>query len=180
MTGAPASRSTAEKTWTTQNNQPTAQFYHVAVDKRISVSHLRRAAGQLERLHREPDRFRSDRSRGLVSGRRWRVRVRDSRPARLAHHLFKQRGLHRALQQDQRRRPGHQSDADGQFRARRGRSRASLPVGLASSAFAAQSRCHLHRRGMRFKSADHGQSWTRISEDLTRNDKTKQQPSAAR
>src|SRR5213082_3061139 len=28
-----------------------------------------------------------------------------------------------------------------------------------------------------FKSADHGQSWTKISEDLTRNDKTKQQPS---
>src|SRR5881394_3273972 len=28
-----------------------------------------------------------------------------------------------------------------------------------------------------FKSTDHGQSWTKISEDLTRNDKTKQQPS---
>jgi hypothetical protein len=28
-----------------------------------------------------------------------------------------------------------------------------------------------------FKSADHGQSWTQISGDLTRNDKSKQQPS---
>src|SRR5438105_6156636 len=28
-----------------------------------------------------------------------------------------------------------------------------------------------------FKSTDHGQSWTQISQDLTRNDKTKQQPS---
>ena len=28
-----------------------------------------------------------------------------------------------------------------------------------------------------FKSTDHGQSWTQISGDLTRNDKSKQQPS---
>src|SRR5438045_9365044 len=28
-----------------------------------------------------------------------------------------------------------------------------------------------------FKSSDHGQSWTQISGDLTRNDKSKQQPS---
>ena len=28
-----------------------------------------------------------------------------------------------------------------------------------------------------FKSTDHGQSWTQISDDLTRNDKSKQQPS---
>src|SRR5947208_13581375 len=28
-----------------------------------------------------------------------------------------------------------------------------------------------------FKSTDHGQSWTQISQDLTRNDKSKQQPS---
>ncbi len=31
-TAAPAFRPTGGKTWTTQNNQPTAQFYHVAVD----------------------------------------------------------------------------------------------------------------------------------------------------
>ena len=85
------------KTWTTLNNQPTAQFYHVAVDNAFPVSHLRRATGQLERGHREPDRLRYDRTGRLVSCRRRRVRLRPARSARLAYHLLEQRRLHHAL-----------------------------------------------------------------------------------
>ena len=37
--------------------------------QRVSLSHLRRATGQLERRHREPRRERRDRARRLVPGR---------------------------------------------------------------------------------------------------------------
>ena len=41
------------ETWSSEHNQPTGQFYHVALDDAISVSHLRRAAGR--RLDRGPE-----------------------------------------------------------------------------------------------------------------------------
>ena len=44
------------KTWTQQDNQPTAQFYHVAVGQSLALSCVRRAAGQHDRGHRQPDR----------------------------------------------------------------------------------------------------------------------------
>ena len=58
------------KTWTTQNNQPTAQFYHVAVDNAFPLSHLWRATGQLERWHCQPHRLGRNRARRLVHSRR--------------------------------------------------------------------------------------------------------------
>ncbi len=64
------------KTWTTQNNQPTAQFYHVATDNAYPVSHLWCAAGQLECRHREPERGGRDHGAGLVCCRGRRVRIR--------------------------------------------------------------------------------------------------------
>ncbi len=63
----------------------------------VSLSHLRRATGQLERLHRQPHRLGRDRATGLVRSGRWRMRLRRAGPARLAHHLFKQRRLHQSL-----------------------------------------------------------------------------------
>ena len=41
-------------TWSSDDNQPTAQFYRVALDERFSLSRLRRAAGQHHRAHRQP------------------------------------------------------------------------------------------------------------------------------
>ena len=78
------------KTWSTQNNQPTAQFYHVAVDNAFpyhiygaqqdnsNVGIASRAESGV--IGRED----------LVSSRRRRVRLRRARSARLAHHLLEQ------------------------------------------------------------------------------------------
>ena len=54
------------KTWTQQNNQPTAQFYHVVDRQSLALSRLRRAAGQQHRRHRQPQRRWRDRPPGLV------------------------------------------------------------------------------------------------------------------
>ena len=40
------------RSWTEQD-QPTAQFYRVALDNDFPLSHLRSAAGQLDRAHRQ-------------------------------------------------------------------------------------------------------------------------------
>ena len=83
--------------------------------QRVSLSHLRRATGQLERRHREPHRLGRDRAARLVCGRWRRMRLRRARSARLAHHLFKQRRLRRSLRQKQRRSAGHQPVAARQL-----------------------------------------------------------------
>ena len=41
-------------TWTQQDNQPTAQFYHVVTDNALALSRVRRAAGQYDDRDRQP------------------------------------------------------------------------------------------------------------------------------
>ena len=82
------------KTWTTQNNQPTAQFYHVSVDNAFPY-HIYGAQQDNSSVGIASRTDEGVISRaGLVPSRRWRVRLRPGRSARLANHLFEQRSLH--------------------------------------------------------------------------------------
>ena len=69
------------RTWSSIMNQPTAQFYRVALDNDFPVPHLRRAAGQLDRAHRQPHRRR--RHHRAATGTTWAAaRAAGSRPIR--------------------------------------------------------------------------------------------------
>ena len=46
------------QTWSSWYNQPTAQFYHVITDNRVSLLGLRRTAGERLGRHRQPQRLR--------------------------------------------------------------------------------------------------------------------------
>ena len=54
------------ESWSTQENQPTVQFYRVDVDRRLSVLSLRGPAGQQHRRHPQPHDRLGDRLEGLV------------------------------------------------------------------------------------------------------------------
>ena len=108
----------------------------------------------------------------IGSGRRRRMRIRRSRSARLAHHLFKQRRLRLPLRQDEG-----------------GRDQDISPVPIDNSGHGAADLIHRFQwvsplmlsphnpdtiytaAECVFRSTDQGQSWTQISKDLTRNDK---------
>ena len=128
------------KTWTTQNNQPTAQFYHVATDNAFPY-HI---YGAQQDNSNVGIASRSD--EGVITAQDWfvggrrRVRLCRARSARLAHYLFQQRGLHHSLRQEQGRSPGRECVAVGQLRARRDRSGASFSMDHAASSLTAQSR----------------------------------------
>ena len=66
------------KTWTRQDNQPTAQFYHVITDDRLPVPGLRHAAGQL--VGRDPSLRRRRRDRSSATGSSSAARAAGSRP----------------------------------------------------------------------------------------------------
>ena len=74
-------------TWSSWYNQPTAQLYHVDHHEHLSLSRLRRAAGERLGVHFEPRQRRRDHVPRLASGRRDRVRLRRARSARSRHHL---------------------------------------------------------------------------------------------
>ena len=86
------------KSWSTQANQPTAEFYRVTVDRSVSLPALRRPAGQLDGLDRQPHDLERHRAPALARRRRLRVRPHRDRPAQPRDQL---RGLlrrqHRAL-----------------------------------------------------------------------------------
>ena len=125
------------KTWTTQNNQPTAQFYHVSVDNAFpyhiyGAQQDNTSVGIASRTD-----WGAIGPRRLVRGRQRRVRLCSGRSARLAHRLFKQRKLYLSLQQDQGRYAGRQRLTFGQFRSRCRRCYSSFSVGNAAHPFAA-------------------------------------------
>ncbi len=57
------------QSWSTEHNQPTAQFYHVAPTA-VSLTALWRATGQLHRGHRQCEREWGNRPCGLLRSRR--------------------------------------------------------------------------------------------------------------
>jgi len=165
------------KTWTTLNNQPTAQFYHVAVDNAFPY-HIYGAQQDNSNIG-----IASRSDSGVIGREDWFVAgdgecgfvVPDPRDWHIIY-----------------------SNSEG-YAVRYDKNKEDIqdisPVPLDNSGHGAVDLAHrfqwvsplmlsphdpdtLYTAGeCVFKSADHGQSWTQISGDLTRNDKSKQQPS---
>jgi len=165
------------KTWTTQDNQPTAQFYHVAVDNAFPY-HI---YGAQQDNSNVGIASRSD--SGVIGRENWFVAgdgecgfvVPDPRDWHIIY-----------------------SNSEGfavRYDKNKGETQDISPVPLDNSGHGAVDLVHrfqwvsplmlsLHNPDTIytaaecvFKSTDHGQSWAQISGDLTRNDKSKQQPS---
>jgi photosystem II stability/assembly factor-like uncharacterized protein len=166
------------KTWTTQNNQPTAQFYHVAVDNAFPY-HIYGAQQDNSNVG-----IASRTDWGAIGSADWFVAgggesgfvVPDPRDWHIIY-----------------------SNDVGQAWVRYDKNKEEVqdisPVPLDNSGHGAVDLAHRfqwvsplmlspHNPDVLytaaecvFKSTDHGQSWTQISGDLTRNDKSKQQPS---
>lgn len=165
------------KTWTTQNNQPTAQFYHVAVDNAFPY-HIYGAQQDNSNLG-----IASRTDWGAIGAADWFVAgdgecgfvVPDPRDWHIMY-----------------------SNSEG-FAVRYDKSKEDVqdisPVPLDNSGHGALDLVHRFQwvsplmlsphnpdtiytaAECVFRSTDHGQSWTKISDDLTRNDKNKQKPS---
>ncbi|PYK41142.1 MAG: glycosyl hydrolase [Verrucomicrobia bacterium] len=165
------------KTWTTQNNQPTAQFYHVAVDNAYPY-HIYGAQQDNSNVG-----IASRTDWGAIGPGDWFVAgggecgfvVPDPRDWHIIYSNEEDR-IHRY---DKNK--GETQDVSVWPLDSAGHGAADLvhrfqwvsPLMLSPHNpdvlyTAAESV---------FKSTDHGQSWTQISGDLTRNDKSKQQPS---
>jgi len=165
------------KSWTTQNNQPTAQFYHVAVDNAFPY-HI---YGAQQDNSNVGIASRSD--SGVIGREDWFIAgggecgfvVPDPRDWHIIY-----------------------SNNEGfitRYNKNKEEVRDVSPVPLDNSGHGAVDLAHRfqwvsplmlspHNPDVLytaaecvFKSSDHGQSWTQISGDLTRNDKSKQQPS---
>jgi len=165
------------KTWTTQNNQPTAQFYHVAVDNAFPY-HI---YGAQQDNSNVGIASRSD--SGVIGRENWFIAgdgecgfvVPDPRDWHIIY-----------------------SNSEGyavRYDKNKSETQDISPVPLDNSGHGAVELVHRFQwvsplmlsphdpdtlytaAECVFKSSDHGQSWTQISGDLTRNDKSKQQPS---
>ena len=165
------------KTWTTQDNQPTAQFYHVAVDNAFPY-HI---YGAQQDNSNVGIASRSD--SGVIGRENWFVAgdgecgfvVPDPRDWHIIY-----------------------SNSEGfavRYDKNKGETQDISPVPLDNSGHGAVDLVHRFQwvsplmlsphnpdtlytaAECVFKSTDHGQSWAQISGDLTRNDKSKQQPS---
>jgi photosystem II stability/assembly factor-like uncharacterized protein len=165
------------KTWTTENNQPTAQFYHVAVDNAFPY-HIYGAQQDNSNVG-----IASRTDSGTIGREDWFV-AGDGEcgfvvPDPHDWHIIYSNSEGYAVRYDKTKEQVQDIS----------------PVPLDSSGHGAADLAHRfqwvsplmlspHNPDVLytaaecvFKSTDHGQSWTQISGDLTRNDKTKQQPS---
>src|SRR5438445_621009 len=165
------------KSWTTQNNQPTAQFYHVAVDNAFPY-HIYGAQQDNSNVC-----IASRTDSGVIGPQDWYP----AGGGECGFVIPDPRDWHIVY-----------SNSEG-YIARYNKTKEDdqdiSPVPLDNSGRGAVDLQHRFQwvsplllsphnpdviytaAECIFKSTDHGQSWTKISEDLTRNDKTKQQPS---
>jgi photosystem II stability/assembly factor-like uncharacterized protein len=165
------------KTWTTQNNQPTAQFYHVAVDNAFPY-HVYGAQQDNSNV-------------GIASRTDWgAIGPGDWFAAGDGECGF--------VVPDPKDWHVIYSNSEGfavRFDKNKQQSQDISPVPLDNAGHGAADLAHRFQwvsplmlsphnpevlytaAECVFKSTDHGQSWTQISGDLTRNDKSKQQPS---
>jgi photosystem II stability/assembly factor-like uncharacterized protein len=165
------------KTWTTQNNQPTAQFYHVAVDNAFPY-HIYGAQQDNSNVG-----IASRTDWGAIGSADWFVAgggecgfvVPDPRD----WHIIYSNNEGYITRYDKSKK--EVQDVSVWPLDNSGHGAADLvhrfqwvtPLMLSP-----HNPDVLYTAGEAvFKSADHGQSWTQISGDLTRNDKSKQQPS---
>lgn len=165
------------KTWTTQNNQPTAQFYHVAVDNAYPY-HIYGAQQDNSNLG-----VASRTDWGAIGPADWFT----AGDGECGFVLPDPRDYHIIY-----------SNSEG-YAVRYDRSKEDVqdisPVPLDNSGHGASDLAHRFQwvsplmlsphdpdtiytaAECVFRSTDHGQSWTQISQDLTRNDKSKQKAS---
>ena len=165
------------KTWTTEYNQPTAQFYHVAVDNAFPY-HIYGAQQDNSNVG-----ISSRTDSGVIGRQNWFEAgggecgfvVPDPRD----WHIIYSNNEGSAVRYDRNREEVQDIS----------------PVPLDNSGHGAVDLAHRFQwvtplmlsphnpdviytaAECVFKSSDHGQSWVKISDDLTRNDKSKQQPS---
>jgi len=165
------------KTWTTLNNQPTAQFYHVSVDNAFPYhiygaqqdnSNLGIASRSDSGVIGREDWFEAGGGECgfvLADPRDWQIIYSNSEGyiTRYDKHT------------------GQSSDVSVWPLDNSGHGAVDLVhrfQWVSPLLISAHDPDTLYTAGESvFKSTNHGQSWTAISEDLTRNDKTKQQPS---
>jgi photosystem II stability/assembly factor-like uncharacterized protein len=166
------------KNWTTQGNQPTAQFYHVAADNDF----LYRVYGSQQDNSSIGIRTRSDHGyidRGdwdAVGGGESGYVVPDPRDSNIVYaddegpiftRFDRRTGQAQSIQQRPMIPDGH--PAAGQ----KYRYTWTMPLLVSRH----NPDVIYHSSQFVFRSADQGRSWTTISPDLTRNDKSKQQDS---
>jgi photosystem II stability/assembly factor-like uncharacterized protein len=165
------------KTWTTQNNQPTAQFYHVAVDNAFPY-HIYGAQQDNSNVC-----IASRTDSGVIGPQDWYP----AGDGECGFVLPDPRDWHIIY-----------SNSEG-YAVRYDKTKEEIqdisPLPLDNSGHGADDLVHRFQwvsplmlsphnpdviytaAECVFKSTDHGQSWTQISQDLTRNDKSKQKPS---
>jgi photosystem II stability/assembly factor-like uncharacterized protein len=165
------------KTWTTQNNQPTAQFYHVSVDNAFPYHSY--GAQQ------------DNTSVGIASRTDWGA----IGPADWFEVGGGECGFVLADPRDRHIIYSNNESSIYRYNKTKGDMQDVSVLPLDNSGHGAADVAHRFQwvtpltlsphnpdvlyTGAEcvFKSTDHGQSWTQISSDLTRNDKSKQQPS---
>jgi photosystem II stability/assembly factor-like uncharacterized protein len=166
------------KNWTTQNNQPTAQFYHVAVDNAFPY-HIYGAQQDNSNVG-----IASRTDWGAIGRQNWF----EAGGGESGFVVPDPRDWHIIYSNDE-------GTAWVRYDKNKEEVRDINPVPLDNSGHGAANVPHrfqwvsplilsphnpdvIYTAGeCVFKSTDHGQSWTEISGDLTRNDKSKQQPS---
>jgi photosystem II stability/assembly factor-like uncharacterized protein len=165
------------KTWTTQNNQPTAQFYHVATDNAYPY-HIYGAQQDNSNLG-----IASRSDEGVITAQNWFVAgggecgfvVPDPRD----WHIIYSNNEGYITRYDKNKEEGQDVSVWPLDNAGHGaadlvhRFQWITPLMLSPhnpDVLYTAAECV-------FKSTDHGMSWTQISNDLTKNDKAKQQPS---
>ncbi|MDQ2867073.1 MAG: glycosyl hydrolase [Verrucomicrobiota bacterium] len=165
------------KTWTTQNNQPTAQFYHVAVDNAFPY-HIYGAQQDNSNvgIASRSDSGTIGRENWFQAGggecgfvvpdpRDWHIIYSDSESTIIRYDKSREQSQVISVSPD---------DVSGHGAADlKHRFQWVSPLLLSPhnpDVIYTAAECV-------FRSTDHGQSWQQISGDLTRNDKSKQQPS---
>jgi photosystem II stability/assembly factor-like uncharacterized protein len=165
------------KTWTTQNNQPTAQFYHVATDNAFPY-HIYGAQQDNSNIC-----IASRTDSGVIGPQDWFPAgggecgfvVPDPRDWHIIYSNSEGyiNRYDKSKEQDQ--------DVSPMPIDNSGRGAAELPHRFqwVSPLFLSPHNPDVMYTAAEcvFKSTDHGMTWTQISNDLTKNDKSKQQPS---
>jgi photosystem II stability/assembly factor-like uncharacterized protein len=165
------------KNWTTQNNQPTAQFYHVAVDNAFPY-HIYGAQQDNSNVG-----IASRTDSGVIGRENWFEAgdgecgfvVPDSRD----WHIIYSNSEGYAVRYDKSKEEVHDISPYPLDNAGHGAEDLKHRFQWVSPLMLSPNNPDvLYTAGeCVFKSTDHGQSWAKISGDLTRNDKSKQKPS---
>src|SRR5438034_10238842 len=165
------------KTWTTQNNQPTAQFYHVAVDNAFPY-HI---YGAQQDNSNVGIASRSD--SGVIGREDWFVAGGGECgfvvPDRSDRHIIYSNNEGYITRYDKNKEEVQDVSVWPLDNAGHGAANLVHRFQWVSPLMLSPHNPDVLYTAAEcvFKSSDHGQSWTQISGDLTRNDKSKQQPS---